>query len=599
MINPVIPDSVARPDASRFTGWQQFMLILRVLRYARLVWDKVLLRLIITQVNASVATVPAVLGIRIIDEAFVQKDMGLFIQFCLIVTAAIVVTKVLDFTNDVMAIYGIGRIGLQLRTDIIEHILHLPPKFYESRPVGEHMYRSVYDTSDVQFVVNDTLPRAVMNFQKVLMLGIVLATIKLWLIPVCAVYLVLFFIVKHLISSQLRIVLRRERRGAQRVDALTRELFTAFKLVKGYNLEPMANRWYWAQVSEYLRQVFRRLVWLAIDMVVGNPAQGIGFPALIFVLNLVAGRMLISGGGSSLTVGEYTAIAIVVTQMALPIQDAIALFQETRQRLVPVERLMDTMEVQSDVVDAPDALVLSSPKGHIEVRNVTFSYDEMPVLRNVSLEAKPGEKIAIVGPIGAGKSTLLRLLLRLADPQEGEILVDGVDIRKIAQDSLRRAYGTVPQGAILFSETLEDNIRRAVPSAPRELVEDAARMARVDEFAHELPEGYDTQLEAGTNLSGGQRQRVCMARALIKNAPMLLLDEATSALDPVSEQQVVTAVDDRYAGRTRVVVAHNLLNARTADRVYVFDGGEVVESGTHEELISRGGKYCELWEAEL
>lgn len=597
MIQPVILDSVARPDESRFTGWQQLILILRVLRYARLVWDKVLLRLVISQINAFVAAAPAVLGIRIIDEAFAQRDMALFIELALIAGAALVVVKLLDFTADVMAIYGIGRVGLQLRTDIVEHILHLPPSFYESRPVGEHMYRCVYDTSDVQMVVNDLLPRAIMNLQKMVALTIVLASIKLWLLPICAVYLVIFFLVKHTIATRLRVVLRRERRAAQRVDALSRELFTAFKLVKGYNLERMARRWYWAQMSIYVRQVFRRNAWTALDITLGHPSLGFGFPLLIFLLNLIAGRMLIAGE-MGLTIGEYTAIALVVGQLAMPIQDAIALFQETRQRLVPVERLMDTMEIQSDIVDAPGAVELNAPAGHIEVRNVTFAYGDEPVLRSVSIEAKPGEKVAIVGPIGAGKSTLLRLLLRLADPQEGAICIDGIDIRAMGQRSLRRAFGAVPQGAILFSETLEDNIRRAVPGARRARVEDAARMARVDEFVDELPEGYDTQIQAGTNLSGGQRQRVCLARALIKDAPMLLLDEATSALDPVSEQEVVAAVDARYAGRTRVIVAHNLLNARTADRVYVLDQGEVVESGTHAELMARGGKYCELWESE-
>jgi ATP-binding cassette subfamily B protein len=284
--------------------------------------------------------------------------------------------------------------------------------------------------------------------------------------------------------------------------------------------------------------------------------------------------------------------------MALPVQDAIALFQETRQRLVPTERMMDTMEIQPEIVDEPDAVELHEPSGHIEVQNVSFAYDKTPVLHNVSIVARAGEKIAIVGPIGAGKSTLVRLLLRLEDPQEGVICIDGRDIRSVTQKSLRRAFGVAPQNTILYSDSLENNIRRTVPDATRESVEEAARTARVDEFLDTLPNGFETQIHAGSTLSGGQRQRVCLARAFVKNAPILILDEATSALDPVSEQAVVAAIDAAFRDRTRIIIAHNLFNARTADRVYVLDKGTVVESGTHEELMRKAGRYAELWGKE-
>jgi ABC-type multidrug transport system fused ATPase/permease subunit len=598
MINPVIPESVARPYESRFSGFEQFLLVLRVLRYTRLVWDKILLRLITTQISAFLITVPAALGIRIIDEAFVLKDFALFMQLGVLVAAAILLTKILDFTNDSMAVYGVARVGVQLRIDIVRHLLSLSPRFYESRPIGEHMYRCIYDASDVQMIINDLLPRAIMNLQKVLALAVVLASIRLWLLPVCAVYLVVFFAVKQSVATRIRVVDRHERREAQRVEALTRELFAAFKLVKGYNLENMARRWYWTQLSKKLRRTFQKSAWFAFDLALNSPTTGFAFPALILLLNFIAGRQIILGNAVTLTVGEYTAIAVLVGQLALPIQDAIALFQETRQRLVPTERMMDTMEVEPEIKDAPDATVLHDPIGHIEVRDISFAYEKAPVLCDVSFEARPGEKIAIVGPIGAGKSTLVRLLLRLADPHEGEIRIDGMDIRSITHESLRRSFGVVPQNTVLFSESLEDNIRRAVPDASRERVEEAARLAGVTEFVDDLPNGYDTPIHAGSILSGGQRQRVCLARALVKDAPVLVLDEATSALDPVSEQQVVAALDVACAGRTRIVIAHNLLNARTADRIYVLDKGTVVEFGTHDDLMRAGGRYAELWKDE-
>jgi ATP-binding cassette subfamily B protein len=407
--------------------------------------------------------------------------------------------------------------------------------------------------------------------------------------------LVLFFAVKHLVATQIRIADRRERREAQRVEAISRELFAAFKLIKGYNLENMARRWYGTQLGLKLHRTFQKFALLAFDLVLNNPTAGLAFPVLIMLLNFIAGRQIISDDTTTLTVGEYTAIAVLVGQMALPVQDAIALFQETRQRLVPTERMMDTMEIQPEIQDAPDAVALHEARGHIEIHNVSFAYGKTPVLRNVSIVARAGEKIAIVGPTGAGKSTLVRLLLRLEDPQEGAIRIDGRDIRSVTQESLRGVFGVAPQSAILFSESLEDNIRRAVPNASRESVEEAARMARVDEFLDSLPSGFETQIHAGSILSGGQRQRVCLARAFVKSAPILILDEATSALDTVCEQAVVAAMDMAYRERTRIVIAHNLFNARTADRIYVLDKGTVVESGTHEELMQKAGRYAALW----
>lgn len=595
MINPVLPESIARPFESRFSGLQQCFLVLRILRYTRYVWDKLVLRLCISQINAFLVAAPAALAIRLVDEAFAQHDMALFVQLCAIIAVAIFLRKVLEFVDESMKVYSIARVGMQLRTDIVKHILSLSARFYGSRPIGEHMYRCIYDSSDVQMIVTDLLPRGIMNLQRILALLLMLASIQRWIVPVCAVYLVLFFMAKHAVASRMRAADRHEKRETQRVDAITRELYAAFKLIKGYNLENMARRWYWNQVAKRIRWAFRKLAWWSLDDALNQPVIGLAFPVLLLALNWIAGRQVLDSGSSAVTIGGYAAIAIAVEQLALPVQDIIALFQETRWRLVPTERMMDTFDAQPDILDAPDACAATSSRGHIEFRNVSFAYDAVPVLKNVSFEVRPGEKVAIAGPVGAGKSTLIRLLLRMADPGEGEILLDGIDIRKIEQKSLRQLFGVVPQEIHLFSESVADNIRRAVPGAAQARVEEAARIARADEFIEAFPDGWDEPLRAGVSLSGGQRQRLCLARALLKDAPVLLLDEATSALDSLTEGAVVEAVDRQYAKRTRLVVAHNMLNTQTADRIYVIDAGEVVESGTHEELLRKQGKYCQLW----
>jgi ATP-binding cassette subfamily B protein len=216
----------------------------------------------------------------------------------------------------------------------------------------------------------------------------------------------------------------------------------------------------------------------------------------------------------------------------------------------------------------------------------------------VSIKAAPGEKVAVVGEIGAGKTTLTSLLLRLQDPDEGQVLIDGRDIREYRQEGLRRQMGIVTQQVSTFTESIGRNIAYGKPLARAEEIVDAARHACVEEFVTPLPDGYDTQLSEGGSLSGGQKQRICIARALVRKPQILILDEATSSLDPVTEKRVIENIDRAFAACTRIVVAHNLLSARTADRIYVLAGGRVVESGTHEELMASGGAYCGLWAAE-
>jgi ATP-binding cassette subfamily B protein len=230
--------------------------------------------------------------------------------------------------------------------------------------------------------------------------------------------------------------------------------------------------------------------------------------------------------------------------------------------------------------------------------NVRFAYPtrpEEPVLDGFSLDVKPGETVAIVGPSGAGKSTLFGLILRFYDPQAGEVRVDGVNVADASLDEVRRRIALVPQDTVIFSASIYDNIRFSKPGASREEVEEAARLARVDEFALRMPQGLDTHVgERGVTLSGGQRQRVAIARAVLRDAPLLLLDEATSALDAESERYVQAAFEDLMKQRTTLVIAHRLATVRNADRIVVLDGGKVVAEGAHAQLMKKGGLYARL-----
>jgi len=264
------------------------------------------------------------------------------------------------------------------------------------------------------------------------------------------------------------------------------------------------------------------------------------------------------------------------------------------------EGVFSLLDEPRDVVDKADAIEMPRVRGEIVFEKVTFSYGDEPVLTDFSFHAKPGEVIAIVGPSGAGKSTAAGLMARFYDPQQGSITVDGYNLCDVSLDSLKKNLAFVDQETFLFSGSIRDNIRYGMMDADDQAVVEAARQAYADEFINKLPEGYDTTIgERGVRLSGGQRQRICVARALLRDAPILILDEATSALDTESEAMVQKALANLMENRTTLVIAHRLSTIMHADRIVVLDQGRVVETGSHQELLLKDGAYRNLYQMQF
>ncbi|MFQ5347980.1 MAG: ABCB family ABC transporter ATP-binding protein/permease, partial [Rhodothalassiaceae bacterium] len=375
------------------------------------------------------------------------------------------------------------------------------------------------------------------------------------------------------------------RANARAVDSLLN-----FETVKYFTNEEHEARNYDATLKRYQAAAIKSQGSLALL----NAAQALvvnASLALVMVMTVfdhLAGR---------LTLGDLVLANSLMIQLFVPLNLLGFVYREIRQALVDMEYLFGLMDTPEEVPDRPGAPPLVVRGGEIRFENVTFAYDpRRPVLKGVSFTVPAGRTVAVVGPSGAGKSTLSRLLFRFYDVTAGRILIDGQDIARVTQKSLRAAIGIVPQDTVLFNESIAYNIRYGCPDAPDEAVREAARLARIDDFIRALPDGYETMVgERGLKLSGGEKQRVAIARTILKNPPILLLDEATSALDSHTEAEIQEALELVARARTTLVIAHRLSTVVGADRILVMVDGTIVESGRHAELLAAGGVYAAMW----
>ncbi len=392
-------------------------------------------------------------------------------------------------------------------------------------------------------------------------------------------------------ATNWRIGIRRQMNDSD-TDANTKAVDSLlnFETVKYFGAEKRENARYDRSMATYEKASTRSYTSLALL----NSGQ-----AVIFTLGLTACMAMsaaeVSAGQK--TVGDFVLVNAMLIQLYQPLNFMGMVYREIKQALVDIEKMFDILSTNAEVKDSPDAKPLQVTAGAVRFDNVAFHYvPERPILKGVSFEVPAGRTVAIVGPSGAGKSTISRLLFRFYDISGGSITIDGQDIRKVTQESLRDAIGMVPQDTVLFNDSIRYNIAYGRDGATKEEIEEAARLAQIDRFIAQLPEGYEAQVgERGLKLSGGEKQRVAIARTILKAPPILVLDEATSALDSHTEMEIQEALDSVSRNRTTIVIAHRLSTVINADEIIVLEKGVIAERGTHPVLLEKGGIYASMW----
>ncbi len=363
-----------------------------------------------------------------------------------------------------------------------------------------------------------------------------------------------------------------------------------YETVKYFGNENHEARRYDAALKKYENAAVRSITSLSVV----NVGQGGIIATGLVVLMIMAARGVASG---EMTIGDFVLVNTYLIQLYLPLNFLGFVYRQIRQSLTDMEDMFQLMDVPFEVEDAPDAVKITSPEGHLRFEGVDFGYDpRRPILKGVNFAVEPGKTLAIVGPSGAGKSTISRLLFRFYDPSGGAVTIDGVDLRAATQESVRAAVGIVPQDTVLFNDTVEYNIAYGRPDATAEEVREAAKLARIHDFIESLPDGYRSMVgERGLKLSGGEKQRVAIARAILKGPRILLFDEATSALDTATEREIQKSLKEVSRGRTTLVIAHRLSTVVDADEILVLSDGRVVERGRHADLVAAAGIYAAMW----
>lgn len=484
-----------------------------------------------------------------------------------------------------------AKIETDMRRDLFEHLQDLSYTFYNNTKIGQLMARITSDLFDVTEFAHHCPEEYYIAAVKIIVSFIVLASINIWLTIIIFALIPIMIICAMFFSNKMRTAFKKSRNQLGEINAQVEDSLLGVRVVKSFANEDLEEEKF-KEGNEGFLGVKKE----AYKYMAGFQSTTRLFDGLMYIVVVIVGALFMMDG--QISPGDYIAYLLYVVMLLATVRRIVEFTEQFQRGITGIERFIEVMDEEIEVKDSEDAKTMPTIKGNIKFDNVSFHYmdDDENVLNNIELDIKEGENIALVGPSGAGKTTMCNLIPRFYDVTEGAILIDDIDIRTVTTHSLRSQIGMVQQDVYLFSGTVYDNIEYGKPGASHEEIEAAAKLAGADEFINELPEGYNTYVgERGVKLSGGQKQRISIARVFLKNPPILILDEATSALDNESERIVQTSLEKLTKGRTTLTIAHRLTTIRNADKILVLTEEGIEESGSHAELMEKGGMYSKLY----
>ncbi|MBN1658334.1 MAG: ABC transporter ATP-binding protein [Anaerolineae bacterium] len=559
-------------------------------------------------VFAVVSTVASIAGPKILGQATTELFNGVMAQlrgtgqidFAAIGRILLITLGLYAFSALCSYIQGwimadvSTNIAYRFRQDIAEKINRMPLKYFDQTTQGEVLSRITNDVDTVNQTLSQSMTQIITSVVTVVGVLVMMLSIN-WVMTLVALTIVpLSTVVVMLIIKQSQKYFKQQQDYLGHVNGHVEEMYGGHLVMKAFNGEEKSIAKF-----DVLNGVLYESAWKSQFL------SGLMMPIMMFIGNLGYVAVAVLGGWlavrNAITVGDIQAFIQYVRSFTQPIQQLANISNVLQQTAAAAERVFEFLDEEEEVAEAAEPVRLDAIEGRVEFRNVQFGYyDDKAVIHNFSAVAQPGQKVAIVGPTGAGKTTMVKLLMRFYDVKKGGILVDGHDIRELSRHDLRNLFGMVLQDTWLYNGTIMENIRYGRPDAMDAEVIEAARTAHVDHFVRTLPEGYNMVLnEAASNVSQGQKQLLTIARAVLADPKMLILDEATSSVDTRTEVLIQEAMDRLMVGRTSFIIAHRLSTIRNADMILVMNEGDIVESGTHQELLDRCGFYAGLYNSQF
>ncbi len=537
---------------------------------------------------------PYLLG-RAIDAYILPGDLPGLARICVLMLGVYALSSLLTWLQAYVMAGASQRTVRDIRNDLFARLQTLSLRFFDQHTHGDLMSRLTNDVENISNVLTESVVQLISGVLTMVGVAVMMILInpRLAVVTLLTIPLVMILITRQ-VANRTRAGFRWQQASLGKLNGLIEETVTGQRVIKAYIREPVVMEEFEVTNRDLQRASTRAQIY-----------AGFMGPLMNFVNNLSLAIVAGVGGWMAAqglaTVGTIAAFIDYARQFGRPLNQIANLYNAIQGAVAGAERVFEIIDQVPELVDARDALPLVQVKGNVVFDDVSFAYErETPVLKRVSLHAEPGQTVALVGPTGAGKTTIVNLLTRFYEIDDGRIYIDDHEIRQIKKDDLRGQLGIVLQDTFLFSRSVKDNIRYGRLDATDDEVVAAAKLANADQFIHRLPQGYDTPLsERASNLSQGQRQLLAIARAILAGPGILVLDEATSSVDTRTEKHIQEAMLRLMAGRTSFVIAHRLSTIRDADQIVVINHGEVVERGTHEELLAQQGFYHQLYTSQF